>query len=229
MSPWYWWKSLLLQGSPSAPSVQRLDGRSKTLLAASIQTLPFKTPGWITNSEAMQLFSSMDDDYASRRMGRRVARSSSRGRVRFFGFSSTRPRSAWPSSSTTCGSRRTASRGRGKGGKRSRFGKAQPKRLSRKACCSWHSWRLPEEPKVVDAAQTRSSLRRHLPRCATGSWTSSVARLPRTRLRLRSSGQDRCAEMLNGEWSVPARMATRDARKQNVALALHKPLCTSQP
>jgi hypothetical protein len=59
-----WWKSLLLQGSPSAPSAQRLDGRSKTLLAASIQTLPYETPGWITNSEAKQLFSSMDDDYA---------------------------------------------------------------------------------------------------------------------------------------------------------------------
>jgi len=33
-------------------------------------------------------------------------------------------------------------------------GKLNRKRLSRKACCSWDSWRLREEPKVVDAAQT---------------------------------------------------------------------------
>ena len=59
-----WWKSLLLQGSPSAPSARRLDGRSKTLLAASIKALPYETPGWITNKEAKQLFSSMDDEYA---------------------------------------------------------------------------------------------------------------------------------------------------------------------
>jgi hypothetical protein len=64
MSLWDRWKSLLLQGSPSAPSARRLDGRSKTLLAASIKALPYETPGWITNEEAKQLFSSMDYDYA---------------------------------------------------------------------------------------------------------------------------------------------------------------------
>ena len=64
MSLWDWWKSLLLQGSPSAPSARRLDGRSKTLLAASIKALPYETPGWITNKEAKEFFSSMDDDYA---------------------------------------------------------------------------------------------------------------------------------------------------------------------
>jgi hypothetical protein len=64
MGLWDWWKSLLLQGSPSVPPARRLDGRSKTLLAASIKTLPYETPGWITNKEAKQLFSSMDDDYA---------------------------------------------------------------------------------------------------------------------------------------------------------------------
>ena len=64
MSLWDWWKSLLLQGSPTAPSARRLDGRSKRLLAASIVTLPYETPGWITNQEAKQLFSSMGDDYA---------------------------------------------------------------------------------------------------------------------------------------------------------------------
>ena len=64
MSLWDWWKSLLLQGSPSAPSARRLDGRSKALLAASIKTLPYETPGWITNREAKQLFSPMNDEYA---------------------------------------------------------------------------------------------------------------------------------------------------------------------
>jgi hypothetical protein len=58
------WKSLLLQGSPSAPSARRLDGRSKTLLAASIKALSYETPGWITNKEAKQLFSTMDGQYA---------------------------------------------------------------------------------------------------------------------------------------------------------------------
>src|ERR1700683_1158542 len=64
MNLWDWWKSLLLQGSPTAPSARRLDGRSKTLLRASIKALPYETPGWITNKEAKQLFSSMDDEYA---------------------------------------------------------------------------------------------------------------------------------------------------------------------
>jgi hypothetical protein len=64
MGLWDWWKSLLLQGSPSAPSARRLDGRSKTLLAASIKTLPYEMPGWITDKEAKQLFSSVEDDYA---------------------------------------------------------------------------------------------------------------------------------------------------------------------
>ncbi len=64
MRLWDWWKSLLLQGSPSGPSAQRLDGRSKLLLAASIKALPYEMPGWITNKEAEQLFSSMADDYA---------------------------------------------------------------------------------------------------------------------------------------------------------------------
>jgi hypothetical protein len=64
MSLWDRWKSLLSRGSPSAPSARRLDGRSRTLLAASIKALPYETPGWITNKEAKQLFSSMDDEYA---------------------------------------------------------------------------------------------------------------------------------------------------------------------
>jgi hypothetical protein len=64
MTLWDWWKSLLLQGSPSAPSTRRLDGRSKALLAASIKALPYEAPGWITNKEAKQLFSPMADDYA---------------------------------------------------------------------------------------------------------------------------------------------------------------------
>jgi hypothetical protein len=64
MSLWDWWKSLLLQGSPSAPSARRLDRRSTALLAASIKTLPYETSGWITNKEAKQLFSPMNDEYA---------------------------------------------------------------------------------------------------------------------------------------------------------------------
>jgi hypothetical protein len=44
--------------------VRTAPGRSKTLLAASIKALPHEMPGWITNKEAKQLFSSMDDDYA---------------------------------------------------------------------------------------------------------------------------------------------------------------------
>jgi hypothetical protein len=64
MSLWDWWKSLLSRGSPPAASTRRLDGRSKTLLAASIKALPYETPGWITSKEAKQLFSSMDDEYA---------------------------------------------------------------------------------------------------------------------------------------------------------------------
>jgi hypothetical protein len=64
MGLWDWWKSLLLPGPPAALSAQRLDGRSQTLLAASIKVLPYETPGWITNKEAKQLFSPMADDYA---------------------------------------------------------------------------------------------------------------------------------------------------------------------
>jgi hypothetical protein len=64
MRLWDSWKSLLLQGSPSAPSAQRLDGRSKALLAASIKTLSWEAPGWITSKEAKQLFSPMEDEYA---------------------------------------------------------------------------------------------------------------------------------------------------------------------
>jgi hypothetical protein len=45
-------------------SVRTAPGRNKTLLAASIKALPYETPGWITNSEAKQLFSPMDDAHA---------------------------------------------------------------------------------------------------------------------------------------------------------------------
>jgi hypothetical protein len=64
MSLWGWWKSLLSQGSPSAASTRRLDGRSKALLTASIKAPPHDTLGWITNTEAKQLFSSIHDQYA---------------------------------------------------------------------------------------------------------------------------------------------------------------------
>jgi hypothetical protein len=64
MSFWTWWKSLFTQSSPADASARRLDGRSKTLLAASIKTLPYETPGWITSKEAKQLFSTAADEYA---------------------------------------------------------------------------------------------------------------------------------------------------------------------
>jgi hypothetical protein len=51
-----------LGGLPSAP--RRLDGRSKTLLAASFNVLPDEEPGWITMKEAATLFSSERDAYA---------------------------------------------------------------------------------------------------------------------------------------------------------------------
>ncbi len=54
-----WWNSLWSRGLPPAPSTQRLDGRSKALLAASLNMLPYDMPGWITNEEAKQLFSPM--------------------------------------------------------------------------------------------------------------------------------------------------------------------------
>jgi len=47
-----------------APSTRRLDGRSKTLLAASIKILPYDEPGWITSKEASFLFSPTQDQYA---------------------------------------------------------------------------------------------------------------------------------------------------------------------
>jgi hypothetical protein len=64
MSVLTWWKSLFSQGAAEAPSPRRLDGRSKTLLAASIKMLPYDEPGWITSKEARQLFSPMGDEYA---------------------------------------------------------------------------------------------------------------------------------------------------------------------
>jgi hypothetical protein len=51
-----------LDGLPPAP--RRLDGRSKTLLAASFNVLPDEEPGWITMKEAATLFSPERDTYA---------------------------------------------------------------------------------------------------------------------------------------------------------------------
>jgi hypothetical protein len=50
-----WWKDV---------SNARLDGRNKTLLAASIKLLPIDEPGWITSPEGKALFSPVDDEYA---------------------------------------------------------------------------------------------------------------------------------------------------------------------
>ncbi len=57
-------KSLFSGGPVRTPSPRRLDGRSKALLTASIQMLPFEEPGWITMKEASALFSPKDDAYA---------------------------------------------------------------------------------------------------------------------------------------------------------------------
>jgi hypothetical protein len=57
-------KSFFSRGSVRLPAPRRLDGRSKALLAASIEMLPFEEPGWITMKEARALFSSNDDEYA---------------------------------------------------------------------------------------------------------------------------------------------------------------------
>jgi hypothetical protein len=46
------------------PAPQRLDGRSKTLLAASFNMLPDEEPGWITMMEAATLFSPEPQAYA---------------------------------------------------------------------------------------------------------------------------------------------------------------------
>jgi hypothetical protein len=56
---------LRMDGPPPAPPApRRLDGRSKTLLAASLKMLPVEEPRWITMSEAKTLFSSEEDAYA---------------------------------------------------------------------------------------------------------------------------------------------------------------------
>jgi hypothetical protein len=57
-------KSLVVKGGPTPPSPRRLDGRSKTLLAASIKLMPADVPGFITMHEAKTLFSPAEDDYA---------------------------------------------------------------------------------------------------------------------------------------------------------------------
>jgi hypothetical protein len=49
---------------PPPPGPRRLDGRSATLLVASLKFLPDEEPGWITMKEARTLFSPEDDAYA---------------------------------------------------------------------------------------------------------------------------------------------------------------------
>jgi hypothetical protein len=58
-----WWRSLFSGGAtPNAP--RRLDGRSKTLSAASMKILADGEPGWITIKEANSLFSPTRDQSA---------------------------------------------------------------------------------------------------------------------------------------------------------------------
>jgi hypothetical protein len=56
-----WWRSLFWRGPFVVPAPRRLDGRSKTLLAASMKILADDEPGWITSTEANSLFSPMRD------------------------------------------------------------------------------------------------------------------------------------------------------------------------
>lgn len=62
-------KSFFSRSSVQPASIRRLDGRSKALLAASIEILPYEEPGWITMQEARALFSPADDEYASGEIG----------------------------------------------------------------------------------------------------------------------------------------------------------------
>jgi hypothetical protein len=57
-------KAFLRTDGPSPPAPRRLDGRSKTLLAASLKMLPDEEPGWITMNEGKTLFSSEEGAYA---------------------------------------------------------------------------------------------------------------------------------------------------------------------
>jgi hypothetical protein len=54
----------LLDYSASADGARRLDGRSATLLTASLKMLPQEESGWITMKEARTLFSPEEDAYA---------------------------------------------------------------------------------------------------------------------------------------------------------------------
>jgi hypothetical protein len=54
----------LFGAAPSPPAPRRLDGRSATLLTASLKMLPEAEPGWITMKEARTLFSPESDAYA---------------------------------------------------------------------------------------------------------------------------------------------------------------------
>jgi hypothetical protein len=54
----------LFGAAPPPPAPRRLDGRSATLLTASLKMLPEEEPGWITMNEARTLFSTESDAYA---------------------------------------------------------------------------------------------------------------------------------------------------------------------
>src|SRR6516225_917927 len=58
----------LFRKSDEPSATRRLDGRSKELLSASIEMMPYEERGWITIKEAAILFSPEDDEYAFREM-----------------------------------------------------------------------------------------------------------------------------------------------------------------
>jgi hypothetical protein len=57
-------KSMFRSVTIDSSTTRQLDGRSKTLFAASIKMLPRETPGWITLKDAAILFSAAQPEYA---------------------------------------------------------------------------------------------------------------------------------------------------------------------
>jgi hypothetical protein len=73
---------------PPPPGPRRLDGRSATLLAASLKFLPDEEPGWITMKEARTLFRRGTTHMSSARWTRPAKRIWRRLRRHREGFSS---------------------------------------------------------------------------------------------------------------------------------------------
>src|SRR5438132_1147103 len=64
MSLWDKMRSVFTAQEPPPPDDRRLDGANQSRLAASLDALPRGERGWITFTQARQLFSVMDEQYA---------------------------------------------------------------------------------------------------------------------------------------------------------------------